>query len=103
MLRIDYRDNISLHIRDNAIINFSLCGCPDDALKQGDIVFFHSAGLTREPSNEITVDEFTDGIAKIHIPAYEEPYSGRYCIRVRKADGREETVIDGNFIRIGGC
>ena len=105
MLRIDYRNNISLHIRDNAIIHFKLCDCSEEErLQKGDVVIFHSAGLTEELKNEITVQEFTDdGIAKIHIPAYEEPYAGRYCIRVIKADGREETVIDGNFIRIGGC
>ena len=93
---IDYRNNISLNTNDNGLIDFSLCGCEE--LTDGDKVTFRC----KDQQREIVVEEFVDGVAKIEIAENSQPFDGRYCIIVEK-DGRKETVIDGKFVRKGGC
>ena len=96
MLIIDDRYNITLNTGDNAIIDFSLCCC-EDKLTDGDTVIFHSG------EQQFETGTFVDGVAKLQIMAEDEPFDGRYCIRVHKKDGRKQTVIDGKFVRKGGC
>ena len=95
MFLIDYRNNITLNTGDNGVIDFSLCGC--DKLDNGDVVTFKCG------EQEVLVDSFENGVAKISIQSKEEPLDGRYCIIVKMKDGRNETVVEGKFVRKGGC
>ena len=95
MFLIDYRNNITLNVSDNGVIDFSLCGC--DKLDNGDTVTFKCAEQT------VIVDSFDNGVAKINIASKDRPLDGRYCIIVEMKDGRKETVVEGKFIRKGGC
>ena len=97
MFNIDSRNNITLNAYDTAVIDFRLCGCKDK-LQDGDIVTFH----TKEPQ-EVTVNTFLDGVARIEIPSKEGEYKGKYCIRVQMKDGRKAVVIEGNYIRGNEC
>ena len=95
MFNIDRRNNIKLEAGDNAIIDFSLCGC--DCLVPGDIVIFNST------EQRVEVRDFVDGVAKIQLVDYYTPSEGTYCIFVEKADGRKQQVFSGKYIREGGC
>ena len=93
---IDYRNNITLNVGDNGLIDFSLCN--GERLEEGDTVTFKCTD--QEGPKYIT--SFVNGVAKIQIESRPQPYEGRYCIIVEKS-GRTETVIDGKFVRKGGC
>ena len=97
MFTIDYRNNITLNVGDNGIIDFSLCN--GETLTDGDIVEFKCAD--QESTKDVRA--FKNGVAKIQIDSRYQPFDGRYCIVVKKQDGRNETVIDGKFVRKGGC
>lgn len=97
MLRIDRRDNITLHKGDNGIIEFSLCG--DTLMTNRDTVYF----LCDEPGQEQTIQVFLKGVARIYIKPHDEEYNGIYCIRVAMGDGRIATVKTGKYIREGRC
>lgn len=97
MFNIDRRNNITLNAGDTGIINFNLCGC-DDKLKDGDIVTFHNGD-----GQEVTVNTFVNGVARIAIPEKKGAFNGKYCIRVQMKDGRRSTVIEANYERRNDC
>lgn len=92
MFKIDSRHNLELFTKENGIIDFQLCG---EKLSDGDIVSF----ITDE--QECSVNEFTDGVAKLYIQPKNEPCNTCYHIDVIMKDGRQATVITGKYIRKG--
>ena len=94
MVNIDNKHNITLNTGDNATIEFKLCG---EELKKGDAVMFKTQEQT------VNVTEFTDGIARIKLQSKEETSNSCYYIKVTMSDGREETVINGTYKRLGAC
>ena len=94
MLLIDRYHNITLNAGDNAIFDFALC---NEQLKTGDKVIFKCPEVTKE------ITEFTEGKAKIYIEASDINIKGCYYIKVEMQDGRKEVIINGNYIRLGGC